>query len=999
MLKRIVSFVLAVLLLCGLLPQMGIEAQAVTFALDAQQLNGREFSSVYGEKLNNVFRGEVQLFHDSDVRLPLGTSMKTGTSYNVAGIISGYQCYIYAQAVYYYLFGDVVYHGTGYKYWSNSQRVLHNKTVASYEVFKQAGVGFGAYIRTTTSKTGAYNGDKGHSLIVLAYNEETITYLEGNADGKGLVRVTEMTWAEFDESQLSGRGRRIAHVVQCIDAACGHASYSPLGVCENCGAEYDFAYRFAAANREYYIVIREEGADLKAQLPYREAQTQLTLTYNDRVELLGRVKNAFGETWLQVSFDGQTGYVAEADLMEDPVTPGKPVLHHAREHTDAEPAVFTWADTANTTHYDLHLEVKDDEGQWQAHTQLEDTESGVSVELEEGQYRVELRAYNAQAQMCYTSADAAYLDVAHSHVFEVVNRTEATCSAAGIVEYICADCGESSTETIPMLAHNYVDMRCTACNAEEKTPFELEASLKESTGKPVLSWNKISGGKKYEVYRATSANGKYTKLTSTTKTTYTDTKASAGKTYFYKIRAVGVKDAYNGEYSERITCQTGCATPSVTVSTDAATGQPKLSWKAVTAADTYRVYRRLSGEESFALIAETASKSYQDRQAPVDCLCQYQVQAVDTHTGAVSAMSTAKQAKSACARPSLKTDITADGKPVISWNEIDGAVAYKVYRSTSSSKNYKLITTVNEPAYSDTSVAAGKSYYYKVVAVGQNTESAQSAYKKATGRCAIPELSVQTASSGKPNLSWNKIEGAKKYEIYRSTNGGSFKKLTTTTKITYTDSKASGGSAYTYKVRALGASSSGNSPFSLTHSSAVACTAPALTVKVDATTGKPGLSWKKVTGAVSYEIYRSENGGEFTLVATQSGVSYKDTKAVPGTVYSYQVLALGKRDVFCSDSSAVKTVSAVCAQPKPKGKLSADGKPVLIWSDVAGADAYVIYRSTSRSSGYQELDRTEVPAFTDTTAKKNKTYYYKITAVAESTESARSGYVKLKAKK
>jgi fibronectin type 3 domain-containing protein len=904
MIKRIISFVLAVVLLCGLLPQLSFEAGAITFVLDAQEINGRAFSSAYGEKLNHVFRGEVALFSNSDVSLPLGTNMSTGTSYTVAETISGYQCYAYAQAVYYYLFGDIVYHGSGLKYWSNSKRVLSNKTYASYELFSQAGVGFGAYIRTTTSKSGAYNGEKGHSIIVLAYNEETITYLEGNADGKGLIRVTEMTWEEFDEIQLSGRNRRIAHVVQCIDAACGHTQYSPLGVCMSCGAAYDFSYEFNAGNREYYIVTREEGAQLKQELPYREAETLRTLAYNDRVELLGSVENAFGETWYQVFCEGQTGYVAAEDLMEDPITPGKPVVKLTTDYTDEMPVVASWKTTANTTRYDLTLQMKDQEGQWQDYAYEPEADSGISWSLQAGEYQLQLRACNTEAEdgEVYTQAETVTFQIVHIHSYMTVSTAHATCTATGEVKYLCKDCGISYTETLPMEPHDYENMRCLACNAAEKPVCDLTVTC--SSGKPALSWDKVTGAKKYEVYRATSETGNYTRLTTTTKRSYTDSKASSDKQYFYKIRVVSSNES-NGKYSA---------------------------------------------------------------------------------------------VRSAYARPVVKTALTEEGNPVISWGEVNGALSYKVYRSTKSGSGYKAVATIEECTYTDLAVTTGKTYYYKVVAVGADGVSAYSSYKKVAAKCVAPDLQADD-SAGKPALSWNKVSGAKKYEVYRSTNGGKFTKLTTTTKTSYTDSKATGGAVCTYKVRALGSSSSYHSAYSETVDCTVACTAPSLTVKVSSTTGKPELGWKKITGAVSYEIYRSENDGEFILMATQTAVSYKDTDAQAGVQYTYKIRALGKAEIFHSADSTAKSATAQCAQPKPKGKISKDGKPVLVWGEVEDADSYLIYRSTSKSYGYKLLDETDDLTYTDTTAKKNKTYYYKIVAQAGSTQSTRSGYVKLKAKK
>ncbi len=55
-----------------------------------------------------------------------------------------------------------------------------------------------------------------------------------------------------------------------------------------------------------------------------------------------------------------------------------------------------------------------------------------------------------------------------------------------------------------------------------------------------LSWKKISGAHGYEIYRATSKNGKYAlakRVTSGSTLSFTNTRLTRGKTYYYKIRA------------------------------------------------------------------------------------------------------------------------------------------------------------------------------------------------------------------------------------------------------------------------------------------------------------------------------------------------------------------------------------------------------------------------------------------------------------------------------
>jgi hypothetical protein len=53
----------------------------------------------------------------------------------------------------------------------------------------------------------------------------------------------------------------------------------------------------------------------------------------------------------------------------------------------------------------------------------------------------------------------------------------------------------------------------------------------------------VENAKQYEVYRSTSAKGKYKKIATTKKTKYTDKSGKQLTTYYYKIRAVGKDSA------------------------------------------------------------------------------------------------------------------------------------------------------------------------------------------------------------------------------------------------------------------------------------------------------------------------------------------------------------------------------------------------------------------------------------------------------------------------
>ena len=522
------------------------------------------------------------------------------------------------------------------------------------------------------------------------------------------------------------------------------------------------------------------------------------------------------------------------------------------------------------------------------------------------------------------------------------------------------------------------------------------------TGRVKLSWEKVSGAKKYDVYRATSPDGKYSKLTTTSKNYYTDSKGSVGREYFYKVRAVASSSKYNSTYSFIVSGVRICAQVELSVKLDNATGKPVLSWDEVSGAASYRILRQLPGEDAFAEIAVVDDDRHTDIYAPVDTQCVYMVQAMGANEALDGAVSETATSTASLARPQLQGTLTLTGRPSISWEAVEGAQSYMIYRSTKSSKSYKQIDETADRFFTDETASGGKAYYYKVVAVGANSESAISSYKKLTGKCVAPVVTAENnEESGRVRLSWEKVSGAKKYYVYRSTSlEGKYTKLTSTTKAYYTDSKGTLGTEYFYKVVAAASSSKYNSYDSNIVSGTRVCAQPEIKVTVDKYTGKPNVSWDKVSGATGYALHMSVNGGDYELldvITTTTSLSMGIAEA--GNTYRFAIQAVvdGNEDLNSAWIVSEK-VLATCGRPSITGTRSDAGKPQISWEADEEAEYYVIYRSTKSSSGYKELDTTEAVSFTDETAKAGKTYYYEVVAVAGESESYMSSYVKIKSK-
>lgn len=274
--------------------------------------------------------------------------------------------------------------------------------------------------------------------------------------------------------------------------------------------------------------------------------------------------------------------------------------------------------------------------------------------------------------------------------------------------------GSYGAYTEPMLCQK----KCTAPT--------ISVSNNTTTGKIKLTWTKVDGATKYEVYRATSKNGTFKKLGSTTGTSYTNTSSVAGSTYYYKVRAID-KGGTASAYSNVLSRCCDCAKPVVKISNVASSGAIKLTWSAVSGADKYYVYRATSSSGTYTKIKTTTSTSFTNTSTTVGKKYYYKVKAVSNKSSSsLSAYSDVVYRIRDCARPTIHVGIWSN-KPYVMWDEIDGADKYVVYRATSKNGEYTKLATTTKLNYNDKKAKAGKTYYYKVVAVSNKTTSANSA--------------------------------------------------------------------------------------------------------------------------------------------------------------------------------------------------------------------------------------------------------------------------------
>ena len=326
---------------------------------------------------------------------------------------------------------------------------------------------------------------------------------------------------------------------------------------------------------------------------------------------------------------------------------------------------------------------------------------------------------------------------------------------------------------------------------------------------------------------------------------------------------------------------------------------------------------------------------------------------------------------------------TESGRPKISWNAVNGADKYWVYRSVDG-ETFDYYARTDKPSFTDGSTSIGTTYYYAVKAVavlgGRDVSSGRSTAQSIQCRPAAPSVSIYRAS-GKPQLKWNAVSGAAKYWVYRSTDGVNFKYYDSTAKTSYTNTGALLGTKYHYRVKAVAVVNGKNVASAYNGTKSLFTTPAAPGVSIYRVNGKPQLKWSAVTGAEKYWIYRSTDGVNFKYYDSTTGTSYTNCIAASGTEYYYKVKAaavVNGKDV-ASDFSNTKSLFTTPAAPSVSITTS-KGKPKLTWKAVKGADKYYIYRSTD-GKNFKYYNETDEAGYTNYSTNIGTTYYYKVRAV------------------
>lgn len=552
-----------------------------------------------------------------------------------------------------------------------------------------------------------------------------------------------------------------------------------------------------------------------------------------------------------------------------------------------------------------------------------------------------------------------------------------------------------------------------------KTNF---TKIEAKSGKKVaLTWKKVSQAEGYLIYRKDSEDGKYNqigKVTSEKTLTYTDTVKSNNKTYTYKIQAYNTNNGKQGvgAYSSTKSAKT-LAKAKITGITSSNEEVLKISWNKVSGAKGYIISRSTkkdSGYSEIDTVSGEKTTSYTDDTVKAGKTYYYKVEAYNVNSGTkgYGGASDAVAGKTA-KRTKITSIVSTNEKTLtIKWNKITGAYGYRIKRSTDEDGTYKVVKTIksgNTTSYKDTSVKAGKTYYYTVetmVKTGDNIcYSGDSASME--GRTAKKAKIKYAVSNGSNQIevNWGAVRGAYGYRIKRSTSKNGTYKVVATLKgknnTTYQDKKLKTAKTYYYKIETIN-KVNGKKGYSGNSAAVSAKTLKTTSITAVKATGSTSvrLEWKAVDGASGYQIYRSmSKDSGYKKVGQVKGKNtkkYEDKTLEAGKTYYYQVRAYKSNSAKNGVASFSKAQKAWTIKQVVFSQITSDSKNqvTLGWKKVSKAQGYDIYRSDESNSGFEKIasiSSGSTLTYTDKGVKSGNTYYYKIAATYKIKGSAGRG--------
>ncbi len=328
------------------------------------------------------------------------------------------------------------------------------------------------------------------------------------------------------------------------------------------------------------------------------------------------------------------------------------------------------------------------------------------------------------------------------------------------------------------------------------------------------------------------------------------------------------------------------------------------------------------------------------------------------------------------------------------------ALAFSYRKELSSITLPKSVKAIGENAFKDTNIVfvfyEGNETEFSQIDFTNNLETLSERIifgnSNRAQKPATPKVTAASNHVGGVKITWTPVKNAVAYAVYRRGAGATnWEFLGVTTETSAIDTTAKHRQYWRYSVQAI--SENGASTFDTNGKYLKYIATPDLTELRNIDSGLT-LSWRSVTGASGYRVYRRGAGEKYwTYLGTVKTTSYTDTavKNKSGNYYRYTVRAVvdgwysSYEDYLYTKRLATPTITSVVC----KG----NNRTTVTWKPIKGATGYYVDR-------YSELYRTweriayvkgaNATTYTDPKGDIQGVYSYRVYATTGKAASAPS---------
>ncbi|WEN15572.1 hypothetical protein PY254_02535 [Rhodanobacter sp. AS-Z3] len=472
----------------------------------------------------------------------------------------------------------------------------------------------------------------------------------------------------------------------------------------------------------------------------------------------------------------------------------------------------------------------------------------------------------------------------------------------------------------------------------------VSAPASSSNGSYTVSWSGVSGSVSYTLQEQINGGGWSTVQTNAL--TSWSTSGRGNGTYGYRVQACNVGGCGPWSATGTTTVLLPPAAPTSISVPATSSGSIAVSWAASATTTTYGLDQSVNGGAWAQVYANSATST--SLTVSVSGSYSYRASACNASGCNGDAVSSAVVVTiPPGSAPSISVPASSGtGSFSVSWGGVSGATSYTLQESVNGG-GWSTVQASGAISWGTNGRGNG-SYGYRVQACnvgGCGPWSATGTTTVLLPPAAPTSISVPATSSGTIAISWAASATTTTYALDQSVNGGAWVQVYANSA---TSTSLNVGVSGTYSYRASACNASGCNGYAV--SSAVGVTIPpgsppSISVPASSSTGSFSVSWGSVSGATSYTLQESVNGGGWSTVQASGAISWGTSGRGNGS-YGYRVQACNSGGCGAWSATGTTAVALVPASPSAP-TLNVTGpssKPVVTanWAGVAGATSYVV---------------------------------------------------------